>query len=269
MVKTSWYGKVRLGRRQYAYKVFLFLAKAFFLPFVFAFCLPCLRFSCLRTRYTEWMKVSELVIVYVANTVTYLLFVLFLVINVSLKSSDIPATSPSNLDWIVLVFVVALALQEVAQAFSHRQKFTHYAANWSNILDIVLIISFTSYYVLLFVGYYAVDDGFQVIRASFHFLGLASLLSTVRFLWYLQAHSLLGPIQLSFFGIFYDVLLFLVILGTFLIGFSVSLTSVYSAPVKSVGAPVNETVPVDVSGYPTFYILKKQVAHVAENYLVN
>ena len=247
-MKTSWYGQVRLKNRQYTYKVFLFLAKAFLLPFVFAFCLCCLRYSCLRTRYTEFMKVDELIIVYIANAVSYLLFVLLLVINVSLKSSDIPATSPSNLDWIVLVFVVALTLQEIAQALSHRQKLVHYATNWSNILDIFLSLTFTSYYVLLFVGYYAIDDGFQVIRASFHLFGFASLLSTNRLLWYLKATALLGPIQLSFFGIFYDVVLFLSVLLNFLIGFAVCITSVYSAPVKSVGASENATMAVDVSG---------------------
>ena len=124
----------------------------------------------------------------------------------------------------------------------------NYRANLGNVVDLFLVFTFITYYVLLFVGYYAIDDGFQVIRASFHVLGFASLISIVQFLSYPQAHSVLGPIQLSFVGIFYDVVLFLIILGTFLIGFAVCITSVYSAPLKSPGASANATVHDEVSG---------------------
>ena len=195
------------------------------------------------------MQTEEPCIAYIANAITYLLFIVLLIIDVSLKSNaTTQATSPSVLDWIVFVFVVALILQEVSQALGHRSDFKNYITNWSNLFDIFLMLTFVTYYVLLFVGYYAIDDSFEVIRASFHVLGFASLISSVRFLSYLQAHAVLGPIQLSFVGIFYDVVLFLIILGTFLIGFAVSITSVYSAPARSLGAAEDASVPDDVSG---------------------
>ena len=195
------------------------------------------------------MRADEPCIAYVASAVTYLLFIVLLIVDVSLKSNaTTQATSPSVLDWIVFVFVVALVLQEVSQALAHRSDLMKYISNWTNVFDIFLILIFIIYYCLLFVGYYAIDDSFEVIRASFHVLGFASLMSSIRFLSYLQAHAVLGPIQLSFVGIFYDVVLFLIILGTFLIGFAVSITSVYSAPAKSLGAAENATVPIDVSG---------------------
>ena len=195
------------------------------------------------------MESVEPCIAYIANAVTYLFFVVLLIANVSIKSSaHSPATSPSVLDGIVLAFVVALLFQEIRQAYGHRSAFKNYIAKWSNLFDIFLVFTFIVYYVLLFVGYYAIDDGFEVIRASFHILGFASLISIVRFLSYLQAHAILGPIQLSFVGIFYDVVLFLIILGTFLIGFAVCITSVYSAPVKSLGASENATLHDGVSG---------------------
>ncbi|XP_065838952.1 short transient receptor potential channel 4-like isoform X2 [Oscarella lobularis] len=256
-LKTDWYGyDGELNKRQYVYKVLWFLIKAFLLPFVIIFWLPCL--GCRYKRLTSrWMQTEEPCIAYIANAITYLLFIVLLIIDVSLKSNaTTQATSPSVLDWIVFVFVVALILQEVSQALGHRSDFKNYITNWSNLFDIFLMLTFVTYYVLLFVGYYAIDDSFEVIRASFHVLGFASLISSVRFLSYLQAHAVLGPIQLSFVGIFYDVVLFLIILGTFLIGFAVSITSVYSAPARSLGAAEDASVPDDVSGmWPSVKIL--------------
>ena len=195
------------------------------------------------------MLTKERCVAYITSAVTYLLFVVLLIIDVSLKSNaNTQATSPSVLDWIVFVFVVALVLQEIYQALGHRNDLKKYIRKWTNVFDIFLILIFVTYFCLLFVGYYAIDDSFEVVRASFHVLGFASLMSCVRFLSYLQAHAVLGPIQLSFVGIFYDVVLFLIILGTFLIGFAVSITSVYSAQAKSLGAADNATVPIEVSG---------------------
>ncbi|XP_065839479.1 short transient receptor potential channel 4-like isoform X4 [Oscarella lobularis] len=256
-IKSDWYGdRETLKKRQYVYEVSRFLAKAFLLPFLLIFWLPCLRCS-YESLTKQWFRTEIPCVAYIANAVTYLLFVILLIVDVSLKSNaDTPATSPSVLDWIVFVFVVALLLQEISQAIGHLGALKSYITNWSNVFDIMIVLTFIAYYVLLFVGYYAIDDSFEIIRASFHVLGFAALISIVRFLSYIQAHAVLGPIQLSFVGIFYDVGLFLVILGTFLIGFAVSITSVYSASAKSLGASENATVHDDVSGmWPSVKIL--------------
>ena len=230
------------------YKVPLFLMKTFLLAFFFVFLLPCRQCN-LKSLSRKWMTTVEPCIAYVANAVTYLLFVVLLIANASLKSNTVAiATSLSVLDWIVFVFVVALLFQGIYQAYGHGRDLMNYRTNLGYVVDWFLVFAFITYYVLLFVGYHAIDDGFEVIRASFHVLGFASLISIVRFLSYLQDHSVLGPIELSFVGILYDVVLFHIILGTFLIGFSVCITSVYSAPVKSLGASANATVHDEVSG---------------------
>ena len=247
-MKFYWCGeKGEMKKLQYMYKVPLFLMKTF-LAFFFVFLLPCRHCNC-KSLSGKWIRTVEPCIVYVANAVTYLLFVVLLIANVSLKSNTVAiATSLSVLDWIVFVFVVALLFRGIHQAYGHGRALMNYRTNLGNVIDWFLVFAFITYYVLLFVGYYAIDDGFEVIRASFHVLGFASLISIVRFLSYLQGHSVLGPIQLSFVGILYDVVLFHIILGTFLIGFAVCITSVYSAPVKSLGASANATVHDEMSG---------------------
>ena len=194
------------------------------------------------------MKTDERCIAYVADAVANVAFVVLLIVDVVLKSIESPATSPTVLDWIVFVFVVGFVLQELSQMYDHKGTFRSYATDWNNLLDVFLVVDFVAYYCLLFVGYYVVDDNFSVIRASFHVLGFGILIFCGRFLSYLQLLERLGPVQLSFVAIFYDFVSFLIILVSFMIGFAVSLTSVYSAVVKSPDAPINATVPGSVAG---------------------
>ena len=223
-------------------KVFLFWITSFIHPFAFVSLQHC-------TRCYERLKnmTEEPCVSYIAYVTSYLFFIVLLIANASLKSSsDFPATTPSDLDWIILIFVFSLVLREVDHAISHGNQIKSYLKNWTIIFDVCLLLVFVVYYFLLLVGYFS--SAFNAVRASFHVFGLASLMSSIRFLPYLQAQSVLGPIQISFFRLFSNVLYFLVILGTFLIGFAVSITSVYSASAKSLGAPANATVPVAVAG---------------------
>eukprot|EP00118_Oscarella_pearsei_P023981 m.294767 g.294767 ORF g.294767 m.294767 type:complete len:999 (+) comp40755_c0_seq55:585-3581(+) len=247
MIVNAWYGvepwlsvKETVTTLQYVRKVSWYLVRILLIPFALVFWLPFL--WCDYEKLSErWMK-EQPCIVFVANAVSYLFFVALVVADVSLKSSQNPATEPSALDWIILVFVLALILQEVAQLLQgYRGKKKNYFKSWSNIFDIILIVTFLTYYLCLFAGYYGIEDGFSAIRTSFHVLGIASLISCVRFLSYLQVHIHLGPIQASFVRIFYEVVLFLIVLGVFLVGFAVSMTSVYSAKIKSSNASFNVT----------------------------
>ncbi|XP_065839482.1 uncharacterized protein [Oscarella lobularis] len=91
-IKFYWYGEsgesgesCELNKRQYVYKVFWFLLKAYLLPCLFVFVLPLSQCS-YRNLFRAWMESVEPCIAYIADAVTYLFFVVLLIANVSIKS---------------------------------------------------------------------------------------------------------------------------------------------------------------------------------------
>ena len=238
-LNADWFGhNKKLYTSQYITKVIFLLVASFLAPILLLCGFKGDWNECGTSDvFKKYISPNEPCIRYLANVVSYLFFIILLIVNVSLKSNaDSPLETLSVLDWTILVFVFALVVQELRQAFGYIEKksFVIYAQNWSNIVDCVLILSFALYYLLLFVGYYRLTEKFEVIRISFHVFGVCCLISCVRFVWYLQAHPLLGPIQVSFVEIFSVVVQFLVILGTLMVGFAICITSVYSAVLRKV-----------------------------------
>ena len=98
---------------------------------------------------SRWMEIKEPCIAYIANAITYLLFVVLSIVDVSFKSNtDTQATPPSVLDWIVFVFVVALVLQLVSQTLGRQSDSKNCITNCSNLFDIFLMLTFVSHYYL-------------------------------------------------------------------------------------------------------------------------
>jgi hypothetical protein len=263
-LKDAWYGRGRecrgtfLKKREYATKVILYLLKTLFLPFFMIIKLPSYgcNYNLFSTDFLE--RKVEPVTQFIANAISYAIFLICLIANIIFDNEisrcdnleDGRGCGLKALDWIVLVFVVGLIVQEAIQL--NRIAFGEYVSTLSNILDLTIIFLFIVYYFLAIVGFYSHVDihvRYELVRASYHVLGFTALISSIRFLSYLQVHSVLGPIQLSFSDIISDVMMFLVILGTFLVGFSVSVTSVYSARVYSPGRLVNATAPYYVDKY--------------------
>ena len=236
-------------------KVSKYLMKMFLLPFFMIIMLP--QYSCNYTQFAhEFLERDvEPVIVFIANSISYAVFLACLIINVILNNEvsrcenlvEGIGCGLSALDWVVFLFVLGLIVQEATQL--NNIKFTQYCSSVTNILELILISLFVVYYSLAVIGFYShvdINYRYQLVRASYHVLGFAALISCIRFLSFLQVHSVLGPIQVSFADILADVLMFLVILGTFLVGFAVSVTSIYSARTNSPGKPANATAPYHV-----------------------
>jgi ankyrin repeat protein len=260
-LRSSWYGEYNesaLKKREYLTKVSIYLLKILFLPFLMIIMLP-IR-GCYYKQFTDQFLEGgvEPVIAYIASAISYVAFLALLIANVIYNNEetrcddliDGKECGLNGLDWIVFIFVLGLIVQEVSQF--KNSTFTEYISSFNNLFDLLMMFLFLVYYVLAMIGFYSdvdIDVRFQLVRASYHVLGFAALISCVRVLSYLQAHPVLGPIQLSFVGITSDVALFLIILGTFLIAFSVSVTSIYSARIYSPGTPAGATEPFQVDNF--------------------
>jgi hypothetical protein len=222
------------------------------------------RYSSVIRRYCCWLdprlQILEIqpVVTFLGSVLSYVAFLVLLITKVTLdaeksRCDDLEIGNGcrlSYLDWILFAFVVGLIVQEASKMLS--LGFTVYIRCFSNVFDLVMMFLFVAYYLLEMVGFYSnvdISARYQLVRLSYHVLGLAALMSCLRLLSYLQAHSMLGPIHLSFMGISLDVVMFLIILGTFLTGFSLSVTSIYSARLYSPGAPPNATEPYEVGRY--------------------
>jgi hypothetical protein len=245
-------------RRECVAKAILYLLKMLFLPFFMIILLPC--YWCNYNSFTNQFleKGVEPIIQFIANAFSYVIFLLCLIANVVFDNEmsrcdnleDGSGCGLKALDWIVLVFVAAMIMQEATQLKKIGSGV--YVSTPINILDLTVIFLFIVYYSLAIVGFYSHVDihvRYELVRASYHVLGFVALVCSIRFLSYLQVHPVLGPIQLSFSDIISDVMMFLIILGTYLVGFSVSVTSVYSARVYSPGRLVNATAPYYVDNF--------------------
>ena len=229
-----------------------YLLKMLFLPFLIIIKLPT-KYHWDYDRFSEdFLRNVEPVVAFIANAISFAVFLLFLIGNVIINNrvsrcdnlEEAKGCALDALDWVVFVFVIGLIVQEVTQF--RKIKFSEYISSATNIIDLIVLFLFIIYYLLTMTGFYSsadIDVRYQLVRASYHVLGFAALISCIRFLSYLQVHPELGPIQLSFGGIASRVLMFLIILGTFLVGFAVSITSIYSARLHSLGKPANATAP--------------------------
>ena len=263
-LKDAWYGRGEesrgafLKKREYVTKVSWYLLKMLLLPFFMITKLPShgCNYDSFSKKFLE--RKVEPVIAFIANATSYAVFLLCLIANVifnnELSRCDNLAYGSGcgldALDWIVSIFVLGVIVQEANQL--KKINFGEYIASFTNSMDLTLIFLFIVYYLLAIIGFYShvdIDVRYQLVRASYHVLGFASLISCIRFLSYLQVHPVLGPIQLSFADITSRVIMFLIILGTFLVGFAVSVTSIYSARVYSPGKPANATAPYQVDKY--------------------
>eukprot|EP00118_Oscarella_pearsei_P023161 m.273528 g.273528 ORF g.273528 m.273528 type:complete len:542 (+) comp40578_c0_seq7:67-1692(+) len=178
---------------------------------------------------------NELSGIYFANAFMYVVFILLVSFNVSQKANrDTIEESLSSLDWVILVFVMAIFWQEVTRLLNYSPNCDEYFKQWSNIFDMLLIAIFTVYFALRGAGF--VENEYNILRASFHVLGWASLIACIRLLFFCQAIPKLSAILSSFAGIVSDMILFLVILGTFQLGFGLALASVYSVGPKNPGS---------------------------------
>lgn len=126
-------------------------------------------------------------------------------------------------DWVILLYVIAMLLEEAYQISFHRRRYL----TMSNMLCDVMLSCCVAYVVIR--GYGSVSDSLLALRVSEHVFALAAALAFLRLMYYLQFTPKLGPIKTALEEIITVVLSFMIILGVILVAFGVALAGVYNA----------------------------------------
>ena len=134
----------------------------------------------------------------------------------------------------MLAFIAGLALQEVLEAC--RQGFFNYISKWWNVVDILIVFTFSLSYTVWFSawGYYG---GWKPRKSAFIVADTMYASATVMAFFHLarvfQVNSVLGPLQLSLYKMLKDVLKFLAVFLLLYIAFATGVAKIYSYYVAS------------------------------------
>ena len=164
------------------------------------------------------------IVTFYSSMATYMAFLGLLIAHVV-------EDSPHHLswfDWIVLLYVIAMAAEEIYQIKNQRSRYV----SFTNGCDVVMILFFIVFFILRLVG--NATDSLSMCRASEHMFAVAAALSFLRLLYYMQVNHKLGPILFSFTAIWAEVVSFMAILGVVLFAFGIAVTVVYNAGVYTV-----------------------------------
>ena len=228
--------------------LFGFLVQTLLLPIL----LPCYllyqRFSSKQDdgHWRHWLPFPPGEIPFVtwyANAVGYLGFVGILIARSSTVEKE---DSMTILDWIVIVYVVALVCQELRQIIIERRQYLRRPSNWFDMVTLLTLV----------VGYAVRHEGFArgkltAVQASEFILGFATIFACLRLLSYVKLHQRIGPILISFGSITRDVIYFLVIFGVFLLAFSAGIAGIFRGSLYS---ETMEPAPRAVHGYVALII---------------
>ena len=204
-------------------------------------------------------KSTMAVVPYVVHAFSLVLFVVFLVIIIDSGSS---VSHFVAMEWVMLLFLLGIVEEEINQVRRHKLKRYLSLQSINKWLDILVAVLLFLYFLLRVTVVCSSENDYHshVQRAAVILLGFVTLIACLRIITFLQAHSTLGPIQISFLRVTADVVTFLIILTMFLFGFSTCVAAIYSSysyvnPESSRSMEVNGTgkmtgqVPVDVDGY--------------------
>lgn len=216
---------------------------------------------------------SMAVVNYVVHAFSLVLFVLVLVITIHDGSS---VSHFISAEWILLLFLFGMIEEEIRQVRRYKLKRYLSLQSINKWIDAIVAVVLIFYFLLRVIAVLSPDFNYRshIQRAAVHLLGFMTLIACIRIITFLQAHSTLGPIQISFLRVAADVVTFLVILAMFLFGFSTCVAAIYSSysyatpdSTSSVNlsgtGKTNETmtgrVPVAVDGYFCFHAHTLQI----------
>lgn len=173
-------------------------------------------------------KSSMAVVPYVVHAFSLVLFVVFLVILISRGSS---VTQFVPMEWVILLLLLGITEEEINQVRRHKLKRYLSLQSINKWLDILVAVLLFLYFLLRVTVVWSSENDYHshVQRAAVSLLGFITLIACLRIITFLQAHSTLGPIQISFRRVTADVVTFLIILAMFLFGFSTCVGAIYSS----------------------------------------
>lgn len=138
------------------------------------------------------------------------------------------------------MWVIGLAAQELKVFCSQGSKL--YRRQWWNLVSLLMITFFSFSYFFQFIAYASVGSwavldrfrrfvptsGYQAILVANSLFTVGMVLSFFHISSAFQVNAIFGPMQLSLYKLFRDVLKFLVFFGLLFVAFGLSLRKLYS-----------------------------------------
>eukprot|EP00043_Microstomoeca_roanoka_P019864 m.231087 g.231087 ORF g.231087 m.231087 type:complete len:773 (+) comp17063_c5_seq1:303-2621(+) len=213
----------------YGASFFGILLKYLLFPVLFPYLLMIFLFQTPRnlqfSRLGDYIRLCHTPFVkFVGHMASFILFLMLLIITVALKSEIVPNTA----EIVLAIWVCSLVFQEIREIYQTPSRvYLRSLWNWldlSNQALYVVVFALRSY---LYSQRDTRDNNDNLLFISNLIFAFAGLLSGLRFLNVLEAHYLLGPLQISIREILSDLFVFVAILLVFMIAFAVALTKVY------------------------------------------
>ena len=156
---------------------------------------------------------------------SYFVFLGFVILHIV---TDREKTNFTWNEWIILLYVISMVLNEINQLVSLGRKYV----TFTNFLDDFKILGFCIFLILRAIG--TANRDLDVLRVAEHVFAVAAMLSFLRPLYYLPVNRKLGPMLISIREVTREVFLFIIILLIVLIAFSVAISGVYGAGVYTI-----------------------------------
>lgn len=180
------------------------------------------------------------VVKFISHTGSFAVFLVLLIISAFQDEFHEAGNTPCTLEWIVFIWVVGLAVQELKMLCI--QGFNLYLRQWWNLVSLLMVTVFVLSYFFQIIAYglvgsWAVLDKFRKFVPSFGYqpILIANSLYTVGMVLSFfhissafQVNATFGPMQLSLYRLFRDVLKFLVFIALLFVAFGLSLRKLYS-----------------------------------------
>lgn len=141
---------------------------------------------------------------------------------------------------MIIVWVIGLAVQELKVFCS--QGFKLYRQQWWNVVSLLMVMFFVLSYCFQIIAYASVGtwavlnhflrfvptSGYQAVLVANSLYTVGMVLSFFHISSAFQLNAIFGPMQLSLYKLFRDVLKFLVFFGLPFVAFGLSLRKLYS-----------------------------------------
>jgi ankyrin repeat protein len=229
--------------------MFIFLLQCNLLPFYILIMACCRKTDCgtiLKMLYVDPRKLP--IVTFYSSMVSYMVFLGLLIVHIV---KDSPDKSFQWFDWVLLLYVAAMVVEEIYQIVIHKSRYL----SITNGCDVTMIACFCTFFLIRLFG--NTTGSYTSLRISEHVFAVAVALSFLRLLYYMQVNHKLGPILFSFKAIWSEVVSFVSILGIVLVAFGTAMTAVYNAGVYTADFRNGTiTLPPLVSGlWPTLQMM--------------
>eukprot|EP00049_Salpingoeca_infusionum_P005248 m.90186 g.90186 ORF g.90186 m.90186 type:complete len:781 (-) comp12910_c1_seq1:133-2475(-) len=237
-LKEMWLGQFTA---HYGSRIYVVLIKFFLFPILFPYYLflyliqtpRSLAFSALG----DYLKLCHTPFVkFVGNMISFVGLIVLVIVVASQPSQAVP----NSAEVVLAVWIVALWVQEIREMYQ-TPSHIYLSSSW-NLIDMIVYLSWgcvLGLRVFLYIDRNDTVNNEGMLYAANQLFAFSGVLAGVRFLNVLEAHYLLGPLQVSIKRIVQDLLVFLSILIVFMFSFAIGLTKIHQS-VENI--PENEEV---------------------------